>query len=309
MVKQNQTLVTEFILLGLANSHQQELILFGVFLIIYLMTLTGNMLIIVTVSIFPVFNTPMYFFLRNLSFLDICFTSTTVPKMLMNFLAQAKTISFIGCITQMYSFIALGSVECILLAVMSYDRYMAICKPLHYTTIMNRTVCTLLAAASWSLASLNSLIHTALAFRLPFCGSNQINHFFCDIPPVLELACADTSINEIMIYSSGGSVIVGSCFFILLSYIYIISAIIKIRSREGRLKAFSTCASHLTVVGLFFGTAIFTYIRPTSTYSLDQDRVIPVLFGIVTPMLNPMIYSFRNKEVHGALRKLLSKKH
>ncbi|XP_029435471.1 olfactory receptor 5V1-like [Rhinatrema bivittatum] len=309
MEKRNQSFVTEFILLGLTNSHEQEIILFGVFLVIYLITLMGNMIIILTISLFSCFNSPMYFFLRNLSFLDICFTSTTVPKMLVNFLLQVKTISFAGCVAQLYSFISLGGVECLLLAVMAYDRYVAICKPLHYTSIMNRRACILLATASWVLACLNSLAHTVFTFRLPFCGSNQINHFFCDIPPMLELACADTHINELVVYSSGGSVILGSFLFTLLSYIYIISAIIKIRSSQGRLKAFSTCASHLTVVSMFFGTIIFTYLRPTSTYSLDQDRVIPVLYGIVTPMLNPIIYSLRNKDMHGALKRMIGQKN
>ncbi|XP_030042427.1 olfactory receptor 5V1-like [Microcaecilia unicolor] len=307
MERRNQSVVTEFILLGLTNSHENEIILFGVFSIIYLSTLLGNMLIIVTVSLFSYFNTPMYFFLRSLSLLDICFTSTIVPKMLVNFLVQVKTISFFGCVAQLYCFIALGGVECLLLAVMAYDRYVAICKPLHYTAIMSRRVCVLLTAAVWALACLNSLAHTVFTFRLPFCRSNQINHFFCDIPPMLELACADTHINEIVVYSSGGSVIIGSFLFTLLSYFYIISAIIKIRSSDGRLKAFSTCASHLTVVSMFNGTIIFTYIRPTSTYSLDQDRVIPVFYGIVTPLLNPIIYSLRNKEIHRALRRMIGK--
>ncbi|XP_029435470.1 olfactory receptor 5V1-like [Rhinatrema bivittatum] len=307
MMSGNKTLVTEFILLGLTHSHKEEIILFWTFLIFYLITLGGNLVIIVSTILFSCFNSPMYFFLCNLSIMDICFTSTTVPKMLMNFMVQVKTISFVGCIAQLYSFIALAGAECLLLTVMAYDRYVAICKPLHYTTIMNRRVCLLLMAMSWVFACLNSMVQTVFTFHLPFCGSNQVNHFFCDIPPILKLACADTHVNEIVLYSSGGSVIMGSFLFIMLSYIYIIIAIIKIRSVNGRLKAFSTCASHLSIVGLYFGPGSFTYLRPTSNYSLDRDRLLPVLYGIFVPMLNPIIYSLRNREIVGALRKMTGK--
>ncbi|XP_069488871.1 olfactory receptor 5V1-like [Ambystoma mexicanum] len=298
----NYTQVNRFILVGLSSNPQYQIPLFVVFLIFYIINLVGNTLMIVIITMYNGLHSPMYYFLRNLSFIDICFASSTVPKMLIDFLSKVKSISFAGCVAQLYSFISLGGVECILLAVMSVDRYVAVCKPLHYTVIMNKRVCVLLAAICWVAGLLNSLAHTVFTFRLPFCQSNLINHFFCDIPPLLALSCADTHTNEIVVYTSGGSVIIISFMLTLLSYVFIISAILKIRTSEGRQKAFSTCVSHLAVVSLYFGTIIFTYLRPTSTYSLEQDRVIPVLYGVVTPMLNPIIYSLRNKEVHGILK-------
>ncbi|XP_069488870.1 olfactory receptor 5V1-like [Ambystoma mexicanum] len=298
----NYTRVNRFILVGLSSNPQHQIPLFVAFLIFYIINLLGNTLMIVIISMYNGLHSPMYYFLRNLSFVDICFTSSTVPKMLIDFLSEVKSISFAGCVAQMYSFISLGGVECILLAVMSLDRYVAVCKPLHYTAIMNERVCILLAAICWVAGLLNSLAHTVFTFQLPFCKSNLINHFFCDIPPLLALSCTDTHINVIVVYAAGGSVIVGSFLLTLLSYFFIISAILKIQTSEGRQKAFSTCLSHLAVVSLFFGTGVFTYIRPTSTYSLEQDRVIPVLYGVVTPMLNPIIYSLRNKEVHSILK-------
>ncbi|XP_069488872.1 olfactory receptor 5V1-like [Ambystoma mexicanum] len=298
----NYTKVNRFILVGLSSNPQHQIPLFVVFLIFYIINLLGNTLMIVIITMYNGLHSPMYYFLRNLSFVDICFTSSTVPKMLIDFLSEVKSISFAGCVAQLYSFISLGGVECIQLAVMSLDRYVAVCKPLHYTMIMNKRVCILLAAICWLAGLLNSLAHTVFTFQLPFCRSNLINHFFCDIPPLLALSCADTHINEIVVYTSGGTVAVGSFLLTLLSYVFIVSAILKIHTSEGRQKAFSTCVSHLTVVSLYFGTILFTYLRPTSIYSLQQDRVSPVLFGVVTPMLNPIIYSLRNKEVHGILK-------
>ncbi|XP_030042428.1 olfactory receptor 5V1-like [Microcaecilia unicolor] len=307
MMRRNRTMVAEFILLGLTSSHETEIILFGVILIIYLIALLGNMLIIIITILFSCFNSPMYFFLCNLSFLDLGLISTTVPKMLVNFLIEVKTISFFGCVAQLYCFITLGGAECLLLTVMAYDRYVAICKPLHYSVIVSRRLCVLLVTVTWITACLNSLVHTMTTFCLPFCESNKIMHFFCDIPPVLKLACADTRINEIALYSSAGSIMVGSFFFILLSYVYIISAILKIKSAKGRWKAFSTCASHFIIVSLYFGSAGFMYLRPTSTYSLEKDRELSVLYAIIIPMLNPVIYSLRNKEIHRALGLLLAR--
>ncbi|KAM7150760.1 olfactory receptor 5V1-like [Macrochelys suwanniensis] len=300
----NETAPTEFIIMGFSNLQQLQFLLFGIFLVTYLCTLVGNISIIIIVCMDAQLRTPMYFFLGNLSFLDLCYTTTNVPQMLVHLLVERKRISYAGCIVQLYFFLAFVGTECILLAVMAYDRYVAICNPLHYLVIMRKTLCLQLAGASWASGFLNSVVHTYFTFRLPFCGANQINYFFCDIPPLLKLSCGDTSLNEIILLAVG--VFIGWTPFlcIVLSYVYIISTIMKIRSTEGRLKAFSTCGSHLTIVLLYYGSSIFTYVRPISSYSLDNDRLISVLYSIVTPMLNPLIYTLRNKDVKGALRKV-----
>ncbi|XP_078496751.1 olfactory receptor 5V1-like [Lissotriton helveticus] len=305
MKKLNCTRVKSFIFIGVTGDPEKQVPLFVMFLCLYIVNLMGNTLMILTITLSTRLQSPMYYFLRNLSFIDICFTSTTVPKMLMDFLSSVKMISFIGCVAQMYSFISLGGAECLLLAVMSLDRYVAVCKPLRYNVIMNNRVLFLLVTTCWVAGLLNSLGHTVFTFRLPFCRSNLINHFFCDIPPLLALSCSDTHVNEVLVYTTGGSVIIGSFTLTLLSYVFIILAILQIQTSEGRHKAFSTCLSHLTVVCLFFGTAIFSYIRPTSANHLNQDKIVTVLFGIVTPTLNPIIYSLRNKDVQGALKKTM----
>ncbi|CAM4628203.1 unnamed protein product [Lepidochelys olivacea] len=307
MGRENDTSVTKFILLGLSSNPAEQLILFGVFTAIYLVALMGNMLILLLVSLDSRLHTPMYFFLVNLSMVDIGYTSCTVPKMLANYLSQDKSISWAGCLSQMFFFISFGGIECLLLGVMAYDRYVAICHPLQYGAFMSRRVCALLAAAAWVMGLTNSAVHSSLMSILSFCRSNILHHFFCDIPPLFQLSCSDTQTNQAVTFALGGAVILGSFLGTLVSYVYIVMAVLRIRTREGRLKAFSTCASHLTVVSLYFGTIIFTYIRPNSTYSQDQDRALPVLYGIVTPMLNPIIYSLRNKDVKGALRKALAR--
>ncbi|XP_073477369.1 olfactory receptor 5V1-like [Aquarana catesbeiana] len=299
----------EFTLLGLTENAKNQIILFGFFMIVYVITILGNSLMVITITLSTTLHTPMYFFLRNLSVVDICYTTSTVPKLLSNFLMAKKQISFIGCVAQLYSFISFGGVECVLLAAMAGDRYVAICMPLLYSKVMSWKICMIMATTCWIIGLVNSLAHTVFTFRLPFCKSRAINHFFCDIPPLLALSCADTSINEIVVYTAGGSVIFGSFLLTIMSYILIVRTILKIKTASGRLKAFSTCASHLAVVTLYFGTIVFTYIRPTSTYSLDQDRVVPVLYGIIIPMLNPIIYSFRNKDVHGAITKVILRRH
>ncbi|NXU33370.1 O10C1 protein, partial [Thalassarche chlororhynchos] len=243
----------------------------------------------------------MYFFLRNLSFLEICYTSVTLPRVLVNLLSSDTSISFAGCAAQMYFFLFFGATECCLLAAMAYDRYRAICNPLHYMDIMNKKVCMQLAACSWICGNLVALGHTTFIFSLPFCGSNVINHFFCEIQPVLMLVCGDTYWNELQIILAAAFVILMPFLLILVSYSLIISAILKIRSAKGRYKAFSTCFSHLLVVTLFYGTAVFIYIRPKSSYSLDVDKVLSLFYSVVTPILNPVIYSLRNREVKGAL--------
>nr|XP_034957304.1 olfactory receptor 1020-like [Zootoca vivipara]XP_034991315.1 olfactory receptor 1020-like [Zootoca vivipara] len=303
----NETTVTEFILLGLSNNPEAQIILFGFFLVIYLVALIGNILIFLIISLDNRLHNPMYFFLANLSVVDIGYTTSTVPKMLMNYLSKDKSISLAGCFSQMYFFISFGGIECLLLGVMAYDRYAAICHPLHYSVLMSPKVCAWLAAAAWILGLSNSGVHSGLMSHLSFCRDNVIQHFFCDIPPLFQLSCSDTQVNQIATFVVGGGVIMGSFLVTLVSYVYIVLTILRIRTKEGRLKTFSTCASHLTVVSIYFGTIIFTYIRPNSTYSQEQDRALPVLYGILTPMLNPIIYSLRNKNVQGAFRKVMQR--
>ncbi|XP_069058136.1 olfactory receptor 5V1-like [Pleurodeles waltl] len=302
----NNTSVEEFILLGFSSLPELKITLFVLFLSLYLSMLIGNILIVTITWTDPRLNTPMYYFLRHLSFLEICYTSVTIPKMLRNFLTKGNTIHYAGCAAQLYFFIALGSIECTLLAVMAYDRFVAICNPLGYPIIMSRWVCHSLVSSSWLSGFLNSMVHTVLTFRLPFCSSNEVKQFFCDIPPLLNLACADTHTNEMVLFVVGGLYGFGSFLLTLISYIQIISAILKIRTKEGQRKAFSTCTSHLIVVSLFYGTSFFMYLRPTSSYSLYQEKLIPVFYAVVTPTLNPIIYSLRNKEIKGALRTVSS---
>ncbi|XP_053217404.1 olfactory receptor 5V1-like [Podarcis raffonei] len=304
----NETALTEFLILGFSGLQELQLLLFSFFLITYICTLVGNISIITIACLDPQLHTPMYFFLGNLSFLDICYTSTNVPQMLVHLLSEKKSIPYASCITQLYFFASFVGTECILLAAMAYDRFVAICHPLHYTATMKKGFCLQLSGACWASGFLNSAVHTYFTFQLPFCGVNQLNYFFCDIPPLLKISCGDTSLNEIILLVIG--VFIGWTPFvcIVLSYVYIISTILKIRSSEGRVKAFSTCASHLTIVLLYYGSSIFTYVRPISTYSLDKDRIISVIYSIVTPMLNPLIYTLRNKDIKGALKKIFMRK-
>ncbi|XP_027722489.1 olfactory receptor 5V1-like [Vombatus ursinus] len=300
----NQTVVTEFIFLGFSNHPELQGLFFLIFSVVYLVTLLGNLLILTAIRINPVLHTPMYYFLSNLSFLDICYTSTTVPIMLVNFFREKKTITYEGCLSQIFFLVTFAGSEGVLLAAMAYDRFIAICYPLRYPVLMSKRVCAYLAAGSWLCGVVNSLTHTGLTATLTLCGPNQISHFLCDIPLLLKLSCSDTSFNEFTLYVSSATFGVSPCLFTAVSYMLIISAILKIQSAQGQQKAFSTCASHLTVVVIFFGTANFNYDRPSSGYSLDVDILVSVLFCIVTPMLNPIIYSLRNKEVKVALRKL-----
>ncbi|XP_007485388.2 olfactory receptor 5V1-like [Monodelphis domestica] len=300
----NQTLVTEFIFLGFSNHPKLQGLFFMIFLLVYLITLLGNLLILTAIRINPALHTPMYYFLSNLSFLDICYTSTTIPIMLVNFFRKKKTIAYEGCLSQLFFLVTFAGSEGVLLAAMAYDRFIAICHPLRYLVLMSKKVCACLAAGSWLCGLVNSMIHTGLTATVTLCGPNQINHFLCDIPLILKLSCSDTSVNEFALYVSSATIGLSPCLFTAVSYMLIISAILKIQSAQGRYKAFSTCASHFTVVVIFFGTANFNYDQPSSGYSLDMDILVSVLFCIVTPMLNPLIYSLRNKEVKVALRKL-----
>ncbi|XP_027715503.1 olfactory receptor 13C2-like [Vombatus ursinus] len=297
----NQTIVLEFFLLGLSKHPNVEIVLFVLCLGIYLVILLGNSSLITLSILDSNLHTPMYFFLSNLSFMDIFGTSSFVPFMLVNFLSVRKTISFPGCALQMYLTLALGTTECVLLAMMAFDRYVAICNPLRYTIIMNMRVCVQLAALSWIVGSVNSLLQTILALRLSFCGNN-IDHFFCEILAVLKLACVDISFNAFVIMVAAALVTLTPGLFILISYVFILATILRLNSAEGRKKAFSTCSAHLAVVIIFFGTILFMYLKPKAK-DPDSDKLIALFYGAVTSMLNPIIYSLRNKEVKAAVKK------
>ncbi|XP_020945618.1 olfactory receptor 5V1-like [Sus scrofa] len=300
----NQTDVTELIFLGFSNHPNLQGLFFLVFLVIYLITLLGNVLIIMATRISSALHTPMYYFLGNLSFLDICYTSTTIPVMLVNFFREKKTISYRGCLSQIFFLVTGAGTEGVLLAAMAYDRYVAICHPLQYPVLMGVKVCVCLVTGSWLCGLVNSVTHTVLAATLTLCGPNQISHFLCDVPLLLKLSCSDTSLNEFVLHVASATIGLSPCLLTAASYVLIISAVLRIPSAQGRSKAFSTCASHLTVVVVFFGTANFNYDRPNVGYSLDMDILISVLFCVITPMLNPIIYSLRNKEIKSALKKL-----
>ncbi|KAG9461963.1 hypothetical protein GDO78_015253, partial [Eleutherodactylus coqui] len=296
MEELNETFVREFILLGITNLPQVQVVLLVTFLMFYLVSIIGNLSIVTVVITDRSLHTPMYFLLGNLSFLDFFYAATTVPKMLTSLLFDDKRISFQGCIAQLYFFHFLGCTEAMLLTSMSYDRYVAICKPLRYHVIMARGVCLELAFTSWLVGSLYSLFHTIWTSKLPFCNMNKISHFYCDIKPLLKLACADTHINERLLKVVTGSIGVSTVLLIIVSYTFIATHLHSIRSKQGRSKAFSTCTSHLTVVFLFFGTALSTFLRPSTKDSLEHDRMTAVLFTVITPALNPIIYALRNKD-------------
>ncbi|XP_064145224.1 olfactory receptor 10AG1-like [Loxodonta africana] len=301
----NLTSLVEFFLLGFSDIPHLQMFLFGIFFFAYVIILTGNGMIILVTRVDKALQTPMYFFLANYSFLEICYVSITIPKMLMNLWTQKRNISLFECATQMCFFLILGGTECLLLAVMAYDRYVAICNPLHYPLVMNHRVCIQLVAGSWITGIPLQIGQTYETFSLPFCGSNQINHFFCDIPPIFKLACGDTFVNEMSLYILVVLFITVPFLLILGSYGKVISTILKLPSATSRAKAFSTCSSHLMVVALFFGSGIITYFQPKSKHSSGRDRFLSLFYTIVVPMFNPMIYTLRNKDVTVALRKLL----
>ncbi|KAM6158038.1 olfactory receptor 10AG1-like [Rhynchocyon petersi] len=301
----NVSTVTQFQLLGFSDLPHLQGFLSGVFSIIYIIIITGNSLIIILIRLDPALQKPMYFFLANFSLLEICYVSVTLPRMLFNLWTQHRNISLLECATQMCFFLMLGATECFLLAVMAYDRYVAICNPLHYPLIMNEKVCVQLAVGSWIIGIPVQMGQTAQIFSLHFCDSNQINHFFCDLPPIIKLACGDTSVHEMSVYAVAMLFVAVPFLLILISYSKIISTILKLPTASGRAKAFSTCSSHLVVVVLFFGSATITYLRPKSTHSAGSDKLLSLFYTIVTPMFNPMIYSLRNKDVIAALKKLL----
>ncbi|KAM9223362.1 olfactory receptor 5AS1-like [Leptosomus discolor] len=308
MPEENCTAPTEFILLGFTDCPEVEIPLFGLFLLIYTTTLVGNAGLIVLVQLNACLHTPMYYFLSNLSFLDLSCSSAIAPKVLANLLAQRKTISLLGCATQMFLFAAFADAECLVLAAMAYDRYVAICHPLLYPVVMSRRVSTSMVAGAYLSGGLTSLVHTSFTFTLSFCGSNEINHFFCDIPPLLELSCSNTRISKVLLFTLCGFIQTSTFLTIAVSYACILCTVLRIHVGDSRHKAFYTCTSHLTAVGLFYGSLLFTYLRPSSSYSLDTDKVISAFYTVVFPMLNPLIYSLRNKEVKDALRRTVERR-
>ncbi|XP_044540878.1 olfactory receptor 10AG1-like [Gracilinanus agilis] len=306
MAGDNVSFVVEFILLGFYDLPNLQGFLFGIFLVIFMYILIGNGLIVVIIKVNPALQTPMYFFLGNFSFLEICYTSTILPRMLSDLWTQKRHISMLACAVQLCFFDILVATECLLLAIMAYDRYVAICKPLYYPIIMNNRMCNIMILVSFMIVTPVMIGETYQIFSLPFCGPNELNHLFCDMSPLLKLACADNSVNEF--YPHVDSVVFGFLPFllILISYIRIITTILKMPSM-GRQKAFSTCSSHLIAVCLFYGSGIITHLQPKSNHSAENDKVLSLLYIIVTPTFNPMIYSLRNKDVITSLKKIITK--
>ncbi|XP_036994735.2 olfactory receptor 7A10-like [Artibeus jamaicensis] len=305
MVQGNDTPTSEFLLLGLSEAPELQPVLFGLFLCMYLITVLGNLLIILAVSSNSHLHTPMYFFLSNLSLVDICFTSTTIPKMLVNIQTQNKAISYAGCITQVYFFLLFGVLDNFLLTVMAYDRFVAICHPLQYTNIMNPQLCGLLVLMSWITSSLYSLLQSLMVLQLSFCADLKIPHFFCELSQMSQLASSDTFLNDMVMYLAAGLLAGGPLAGILYSYSKIVTSICAISSAQGKYKAFSTCASHLSVVSLFYGTSLGVYLSSAGTHSSPLGAIASVMYTVFTPMLNPFIYSLRNKDIKGALKRVL----
>ncbi|XP_004443814.1 PREDICTED: olfactory receptor 5W2-like [Ceratotherium simum simum] len=308
MAVENCTVFTDFMLLGLSDRQEVQQGLFVLFLLVYGLTVIANLGMILLIKMEPRLHTPMYYFLSNLSFCDVGYSSTVTPKMLTDFLSEQKRIPYNLCAIQQYFSGVFADVECLMLAVMAYDRYVAICNPLIYTIAMSRRVCTQLVAIVYIEGLVDSVIHTCCTFQLSFCNSNILNHFFCDIPPLLALSTSDTTINEIVLFAFGSCVLGCSIITVLLSYSYIIITILRMNSAEGRRRAFSTCTSHLTTVAIFHGTLLFTYLRPSSSYSMDTDKMASVFYTVIIPMLNPLIYSLRNNDVKSALKKAIGTK-
>uniref|UniRef100_G1U796 Olfactory receptor n=1 Tax=Oryctolagus cuniculus TaxID=9986 RepID=G1U796_RABIT len=305
---ENSSFITEFILVGLTDNSGVQFPLFFFFLGVYVITVAGNLGLITLIGLNSHLHTPMYFFLFNLSCIDLCYSSVITPKLLVNFVSKMNTISYAGCMTQLFFYCFFVSAECYVLTVMAYDRYVAICKPLLYTVTMSPQLCSLLAVTVYVGAFIGAWAHTGCMLRLTFCESNTINHYMCDILPLLELSCTSTHINELVVFIVVGFDVGVPSLTIIVSYTFILSSILHIRSNEGRSKAFSTCSSHMMVVSVFFGSGAFMYLHPSSVLSMDQGKVSTVFYTIVVPMLNPLIYSFRNKEVKVALRNTLRRK-
>ncbi|XP_068847130.1 olfactory receptor 1J4-like [Capricornis sumatraensis] len=307
MRKENQSSVSEFLLLGLPLRPEQQGVFFALFLGVYLTTVLGNLLILLLIRLDARLHTPMYFFLSHLALTDISFSSVTVPKMLINMQTLDQSIPYAGCITQMYFFLFFTGLDDFLLTSMAYDRYVAICHPLHYSTVMGQGLCTLLVTVSWILSCANALCHTLLLTRLSFCADHSIPHFFCDLGALLKLSCSDTSLNELAIFTAGVAIIILPLVCILISYGRIGATILKVPSTKGICKALSTCGSHLSVVSLYYGAIIGLYIFPSSGTSRDKSTIASAMYTVVTPLLNPFIYSLRNRDMKGALKRVLHK--
>ncbi|XP_051039878.1 olfactory receptor 4S2-like [Phodopus roborovskii] len=297
--------VTEFIFWGLSQNPEVEEVCFVLFTFFYIVIVLGNLLIMITVYFGNLFKSPMYFFLNFLSFVDICYSSVTAPKMIVDLLVKEKTISYSGCMLQLFATHFFGCTEIFILTVMAYDRYVAICKPLHYMTIMDRERCNKMLLGTWVGGFLHSIIQVAMVVQLPFCGPNEIDHYFCDVHPVLKLACTETYIVGVVVTANSGTITLGSFVILLISYTVILVSLRK-QSAEGRRKALSTCGSHIAVVIIFFGPCTFMYMRPDTTFS--EDKMVAIFYTIITPMLNPLIYTLRNAEVKNAMRKLWTRK-
>ncbi|XP_041629533.1 LOW QUALITY PROTEIN: olfactory receptor 5J2-like [Vulpes lagopus] len=308
MAEENYTIVTEFILLRLTDLTDLKIILFVLFLVIYAITLLGNICMIFIIQITSKLHTPMYLFLSCLSFVDACYSSAIAPKMLVNLLVVKGTITFSACMVQHLCFGVFVTTESFLLSVMAYDCYVAIVNPLLYSVAMSKRKCVGLVTGSWICGIINSLIHTISLGRLS-CGSNVVNHFFCDIPSLLKLSCSDTTMNELLLLTFSGVIAMATFLIVIISYVFIAVAILRIRSAAGRQKAFSTCASYLTAVTIFYGSLSFSYIQPSSQYSVEQEKVVSVFYTLVIPMLNPLIYSLRNKEVKDAVKRAIEMTH
>nr|XP_003479626.1 olfactory receptor 13G1-like [Cavia porcellus] len=300
----NQTLVTEFLILGFSLGPSLQTLLFFAFLFLYTAALSGNLLIVVAISASPALHTPMYFFLVNLALVDILCTSTILPKLL-SIMVASKTISYRGCMAQLFFFTWSMGAELLLFSAMAYDRYVAICQPLHYSALMGPHMCAFLAGVVWAISLTNTSINSCLTMGLQFCKSNIVEHFFCEIPPLLKLSCSPTHLNEAMAFAADLFLAVGNFSVTVLSYGFIVNSILHIRSAKGKWRAFSTCSSHLLVVSMYYSTVIYTYIRPASSYALNKDKVVSVIYTSVAPTLNPLIYTLRNKDVKVALRRLL----
>ncbi|XP_012508461.1 PREDICTED: olfactory receptor 1468-like [Propithecus coquereli] len=307
MMKKNQTVISEFLLLGLPIQPEHQNLFYALFLAMYLTTVLGNLLIIVLIHLDSHLHIPMYLFLSNLSFSDLCFSSVTMPKLLQNMQSHVPSIPYAGCLAQMYFYLFFGVLESFLLVVMAHDRYVAVCFPLHYTTIMSPKVCLSLLALSWVLTTAHAMLHTLLMARLSFCADNVIPHFFCDTSTLLKLACSDTWVNRLVIFFMGGLILVIPFVLIIMSYARIVSTILKVPSAGGIQKAFSTCGSHLSVVSLFYGT-IMGHLCPSTNHNTVKETVMAVMYTVVTPMLNPFIYSLRNRDMKRALGRVFSKK-
>ncbi|XP_024433515.2 olfactory receptor 5B12 [Desmodus rotundus] len=304
---ENISEVTEFILVGLTDALEMQIPLFIIFSLIYLITLVGNLGMIMLILLDSRLHTPMYFFLSNLSLVDCVYASAVTPKVIVGFLRGDKMISYNACAAQMFFFAAFATIESFLLASMAFDRHVAVCNSLYYATTMTSTVCALLVTGPYICGLLESSIHVALTFHLSFCHSNVVNHFFCDIPPLLALSCSDINTNEIVLFTLAAFNVFVTLLVILSSYLFIFIAILRMHSTDGQKKAFSTCASHLATVSIFYGTIIFMYLQPSSSHSMDTDKMASVFYTMVIPMLNPVVYSLRNKEVKSAFRKVVGK--